>query len=157
MKYTKLLILAALTGPALALAQTDKSSSKPSAETEQAIMKIEQDLTNAVMKADVATAGPMVADGFFFTAPDGMTSSKTEFLADLKSGDLKIESSTIKDMKVQAADDGMAVATYRTTDKGSYKGKDISGEYRWTDVFVKRDGRWQLTVGQGTPIAAAKP
>ena len=99
----------------------------------------------------------MVAEGFFFTAPDGKTSSKTEFLADLKSGDLKIESSTIKDMKVQAADEGMAVVTYATTDKGSYKGKDISGEYRWTDVFVKRDGRWQLIVGQGTAIAAAKP
>lgn len=158
MKYTQLLILAALTGPALAFAQTtDKSSSKPSAETEQAIMKMEQDLTNAVIKADVAAAERMVADGSFFTPPDGKTQSKTEFLADLKSGDLKIESSTIKDMKVQAADADMAVVTYATTDKGSYKGKDISGQYRWTDVFVKRDGRWQLIVGQGTAIGSAKP
>jgi len=51
----------------------------------------------------------------------------------------------------------MAVVTYATTDKGSYKGKDISGEYRWTDVFAKRDGHWQLIVGQGTAIAPAKP
>lgn len=118
---------------------------------------MEQDLTNALVKADVATTEPMVADGFFFTAPDGKTSSKTEFLADLKSGDLKIESSTIKDMKVQAADAGMAVVTYSTTDKGSYKGKDISGEYRWTDVFGKREGRWQLVAGQGNVIGEAKP
>ena len=51
----------------------------------------------------------------------------------------------------------MAVVTYAMADKGSYKGKDISGEYRWTDVFVKRDGRWQLIAGQGTAIGAAKP
>ena len=120
-------------------------------------MKMEQDLANALIKADVAAVEPMVADGSFFTPPDGTTQSKTEFLADLKSGELKIESSTIKDMKVQAADADMAVVTYATTDKGSYKGKDISGEYRWTDVFVKRDGRWQLIAGQGTAIGAAKP
>jgi hypothetical protein len=45
------------------------------------------------------------------------------------------------------------VVTYGTTDKGSYKGKDISGNYRWTDVFVKRNGRWQIVAGQGTRVA----
>lgn len=158
MKYTQLLILAALTAPALAFAQTTgESSTKPNAETEQAIMKMEQDLTNALLKADGATAGSMLADDFFFTTPDGTTSSKPAFLADLKSGDLKIESSTIKDMKVRAADADMAVVTYGTTDKGTYKGKEISGDYRWTDVFVKRDGRWQEIAGQGTSVSAAKP
>ncbi len=101
----------------------------------------------------MAAVERMVGDGFFLTAPDGKTQSKAEFLADLKSGDLKIESSTIKDMKVQAADTDMAVVTYATTDKGSYKGTDISGDYRWTDVFAKRDGRWQLIAGQGTTVS----
>ncbi len=153
MKYT-LLILAVFIGPALALAQmTENESSKPSVETEEAIRTTEQDLTNAVIKADVAAVERMLADGFFFTGPDGMTQSKTEFLADLKSGALKIESSSINDTKVRAADADMAVVTYATTDKG----KDISGEYRWTDVFVKRDNRWQEIVGQGTALGAAKP
>jgi len=158
MKHCQFLILAALTLPTLAFAQaTDKSSSKPSAETEQAIMKMEQDLTNALIKGDVGTIELMVAEGYFFTGPDGKTSSKTQFLADVKSGDLKIASSTIRDMKVQAADADMAVVTYATTDKGTYKGKDISGEYRWIDVFMKRDGGWKLSVSQGTGIVAAKP
>jgi hypothetical protein len=152
---TPSIILLALALPSLAFGQT-KDVGKPNAETEQAIMKMEQDLTNAVIKADAAAAERMVADGFFFTAPDGKTSSKTEVLADMKSGDLKIESSVIKDMKVQASDADMAVVTYGTTDKGSYKGKDIGGEYRWTDVFAKRDGRWQLIVGQGTPVEKPK-
>ena len=47
----------------------------------------------------------------------------------------------------------MAVVVYRTNDKGTYKGKDITGEYRWLDVFVKRDGKWQIAVDQGTQIA----
>ncbi|MEP6699071.1 MAG: nuclear transport factor 2 family protein [Verrucomicrobiota bacterium] len=158
MKYCKFLILAALALPTLAFAQaTDKPASKPDTGTEQAIMKMEQDLITALIKGDVGAIGPMVADTFFFTAPDGKTSSKAQFLADVKSGDLKILSSAIKDMKVQASDSDMAVVTYATTDKGTYKGEDISGEYRWTDVFMKRDGGWELSVSQGTGIDAAKP
>jgi len=38
--------------------------------------------------------------------------------------------------------------TYRSTDKGTYKGKDISGEFRWIDVFANRGGRWRVVVSQ---------
>jgi ketosteroid isomerase-like protein len=74
-------------------------------------------------------------------------------LADIKSGTLKLESSTMSDMKVQVAGHDMAVMVYRSTDKGTYKGKDVTGEYRWLDVFVKRDGKWQIAIDQGTQIA----
>jgi hypothetical protein len=35
---------------------------------------------------------------------------------------------------------------------GQYKGKDISGQYRWTDVFVKRQGRWQVVATHASQI-----
>jgi hypothetical protein len=54
---------------------------------------------------------------------------------------LKLESSKYSDMKVQVADADMAVVMYRSNDKGTYKGKDITGEYRRLDVFVKGNGR----------------
>jgi ketosteroid isomerase-like protein len=59
----------------------------------------------------------------------------------------------MSDMKVQVAGHDMAVVAYRSTDKGTYKGKDVTGEYRWLDVFVKRDGKWQIAIDQGTQIA----
>ena len=80
-----------------------------------------------------------------------MVSTKAQNIADMKQGALKIESSKIEDMKVRVYGD-TAVVTYATTDKGTYKGRDISGQYRWTDVFVKQNGKWQLVSGQGTPI-----
>ncbi len=39
------------------------------------------------------------------------------------------------------------------TEKSSYKGKDTSGQYRFTDVFVKRNGRWQAIATQVTRVA----
>jgi hypothetical protein len=35
-----------------------------------------------------------------------------------------------------------AAVTGRWTSKETFKGKDISGQSRWTDTFIKRDGRW---------------
>ena len=37
--------------------------------------------------------------------------------------------------------------------KSSVKGKDVIDKYLWTDVFVKRDGRWQAVAPQSTKVA----
>ena len=76
-----------------------------------------------------------------------------QFLADLKSGDLAIESSEIQDMKVHVHGTA-AVVTYSTTDTGKFKGQDIGGRYRWTDTFVRHGEKWQVVAGQGTPLTA---
>src|SRR5260370_36126064 len=41
-----------------------------------------------------------------------------------------------------------AVVTGSDTEKSSYKGKDTSCKYVWTDVFVQRNGRWQALASQ---------
>jgi len=155
MKTPQTLILLAVAVPGLLFAQT-KDAAKPDADTEKALMKLEQDMSVALTKADVATAEKNLADGFYAVIPDGTTQSKAEFVADLKSGNLKLESNNLTDMKVHAAGADMAVVTYRSDDKGTYKGKDISGQYRWVDVLVKRGGAWQFIVSQGTSLADAK-
>jgi hypothetical protein len=151
MKNLRTFTMIAVAAPGLLFAQT-KDATKPDADTEKTLTKMEQDMSASLTKPDAAAAERLLADSFYLVAPDGTTQTKAQFLADLKSGDLKLEANNLSEIKVQAADADMAVVTYRSTDKGSYKGHDISGEYRWTDVLVKRDGRWQFVVGQGTAI-----
>ena len=114
-------------------------------------MKVENDMLAALLKRDGATFGKYFADDAVLTTPDGNVQTKVQLLADVKSGELVLESSTISDMKVRVYGDA-AVATYTTTDKGTYKKQDISGRYRWTDTFVRRAGDWKLVAGHGTPI-----
>jgi len=118
---------------------------------EQELMQLEQKLADAIVKGDMAFFGSHLADNATLTDPSGMVNTKAQLEADVKSGALKLESSKIDDMKVQTHGDA-AIVTYKTTDKGKYKEMDISGEYRWIDVFVKKDGKWMIVAGQGTPI-----
>jgi hypothetical protein len=43
----------------------------------------------------------------------------------------------------QPASAGTAAVHGLWTEKSSLNGKDTSGTYRYTDTFIKRDGRWQ--------------
>ena len=118
---------------------------------EQDLMQLEQKLADAIVKGDMAFFGSHLADNAILTDPSGMVNTKAQLEADVKSGALKLESSKIDDMKVQTHGD-VAIVTYKTTDKGKYKEMDISGDYRWIDVFVKKDGKWLIVAGQGTQI-----
>jgi hypothetical protein len=148
-----ILTLAVLTITTLSIAsgQTKDNSNKQSGNVEQNLKHIEQELLDSILKGDASVSDRYLSDNYVFTGPDAVVVDKTRMLADLKSGDLKIESSTPEDMKVQVYGN-VAVVTYGSTDKGTYKGKDLSGKYRWMDVFVKQKGHWQLVAGQGTPV-----
>ncbi len=119
----------------------------------QNLTRLEHEDSEAMLKGNTTVLDRDTADAFVFTAPDGATSNKADVISSVKSGDLKFESSVISDMKVMQYGDA-AVVTYTTTDKGSFKGQDISGTYRWTDVWVKQGAKWQVVAGQGTPIMA---
>lgn len=154
MNYSKLIaLLFALVLPAAFLAQ---SSDAPNPDLEKAIMKFEHDMSAALTKPDADAAAKMLADTFYAVNPDGSTQGKAQFVADLKSGKFKLESNQLDDMKVHAANADMAIVTYRSTDKGSYDGHDLSGQYRWLDVLAKRNGTWQFIVSQGTKIEPPK-
>lgn len=118
---------------------------------EKTIMKMEQEITDGLVKGDTTLFEKYTVAETAFTDPGGMLLSKSQLMAQFKSGDLKLESSKIEGMKVQMFGN-TAVATYATTDKGMFKTRDISGRYRWTDVFVKIRGKWQMVASQGTPV-----
>ena len=152
MKYHHLILSLAF-GLALSTTALAKEKGDRAQTLKATLKKIEQELNDSILKSDPSAFEKYLTSDYLGIGPDGVTQNKSELLADIKSGTLKLESSTMSDMKVQVAGHDMAVVAYRSTDKGTYKGKDVTGEYRWLDVFVKRDGKWQIAVDQGTQIA----
>ena len=139
-----LTLLVVLTAASLGWGQTEK--------VEQTVMQMERDWAQALVKADVATMDRILADDWFGQGPPGGSSNKAGALAALKSGAPKYDSVTVGERKVRVFGD-VAVVTGTQDEKSSYKGKDSSGHYVWTDVFVKRQGKWQAVVSQWAPAS----
>ena len=121
--------------------------------TAKTLMDCEIDWANAYLKGDTARLAEIEASDYTGTDPSGHVSNKAQDIADVKSGTFKAESFKLDDMKVTMVNATAAVVTGRSTIKGTYKGQDISGQYRFTDTWVKRQGRWQCIASQATPLA----
>jgi hypothetical protein len=90
-----------------------------------------------------------------FTDPAGQVWTKTRELDTIKAGDLQIDSFELSEVKVRLYEN-TAVVTMRIVWQGRFRDTDISGPQRMTDVFVKRDGRWQCVASQATRIPLPK-
>jgi len=116
--------------------------STPAGNDEQTLTQIEDAWAQALLKADLPTLDGILASDYVFTGAEGEVQTKTQSMDELKNGVLKFTAFAVDDMNVRVFGD-TAVVTGRSTEEGIERGKDISGQDRWTDVFVRRDGRWQ--------------
>jgi ketosteroid isomerase-like protein len=139
--------------PCLVWGQTSPQKAAPAKSTkvEQELIKLEQDWAKATVARDIQTFARMEADDYFFTDDDGTTWGKAKDLEDVKTGVFVVTSFVSDDIKVSVNGDA-AVVTGRTTMKAQYKGKDASGQIRWTDTWIKRGGVWQCVAEQVTRI-----
>jgi ketosteroid isomerase-like protein len=130
------------------------AASKGNAETEQALIKLENEFANAYVK-DIAAAERIMADDYIFITPDGEIRTKADEIGDLKSGKLKVIALTAGEMKVRVyGKAAVVIGIYEL--KGTFDGKDISGRFRFTDVFVHEKNEWRIVSTHASKPAATK-
>ena len=152
MKRTSAAVLLAALAVPLALSQTSGQQEKAQGASSlvDTFTKIENDWWQADKAKDEKALDQILADDWFYLGPD-KTMTKAQELADLKKRDENIASLTLTDMKVRLYGN-VAVVTFREHENSTKKNTDSSGDYRYTDVFVKRQGLWQAVNSQGTPV-----
>ena len=139
-----------VTGLALFMVMAVGAQSQKS--VEQEILKLENDWSTAWQKKDATFLQKLFADEYLSTDQDGNTFTKSQELANLALAGTATTSFALSDMKVHVYGD-VALVTGRNTIKATYKGNDTSGAYRFTDVIVKRDGRWQVVATHGSMVS----
>lgn len=119
-------------------------------EVEQHVRQLNDDWVKAILRGDGETLNRIMADDFFFTYPlEG--DDKAQFIADVTSGDLKIEHISREQVSVRVFG-GTAVLTARDSATWLYHGRELSGQYKIISVFTERAGRWQLCAIQVCPM-----
>jgi uncharacterized protein (TIGR02246 family) len=124
--------------------------STASGEDEQTLLQLERNWSEAFVKKDVATLDRILANEFQANWP-AFVGNKKQFLGLVKSGVAKAESAVNSELKAFVFGD-MAIVHGLATEQSSVAGKNTSGQYRYTDVFVKRDGRWQCVTGYSIKV-----
>jgi ketosteroid isomerase-like protein len=141
---TCLMLLAASTAFS-ADARTGKNSA------EQALIQLENDWSQADLDRDPAALNRILAEDWIGIDFEGRVQNKQQALQGIRSGSGSLESTVLRNMKVRVYGN-TAVVTGTDTEKGEYHGKDSSGRYVWTDVFVRRNGRWRAVSSQSTKL-----
>src|SRR5438067_11268075 len=119
-------------------------------EIERHVRQLNDDWVKAMVRADAATLDRIMADDFFFTYPlEG--DDKAQFIADVTSGDLKIQHITREQLNVRVFGT-TAVLTARDSATWLYHGRELAGQYKIMSVFAERAGRWQLCAVQACPM-----
>jgi|ERR1044071_1681447 ketosteroid isomerase-like protein len=155
MQRTLIIIAGALLFSAMAAGQTASKKTSADAKLEQALMQMERDWSAAYLSHDTAVVARILADDYLGTDGRGVMTDKAQEIEDARAADAnrKVLSEFIDDMKVRLYGD-TAIVNGRTTEKLEINGKELIIQYRRTDVFVKRNGRWQCVSFHGSRILA---
>lgn len=117
------------------------------------ILNLAEELRQAEMRVDREALGRFYADDMMVTAPIGIVVDKPLVEEELRrAATARVDVYDKDDIKVRAYGD-TAVASYRLTVKGEHEGVEISQQFRITDVWLRREGRWQI-ISRHTAVMA---
>ena len=135
----------------LSLAFGQSPTAQPANNTsEEEVRQAMEKYRTAILQRDVGMLEKIWADDYVFVNAGGDVLTKTERLANIKSGATTLDSINQEENVTVRIYQNSAVVTSRVTLKGQYSGQPISGEYRSILVWVKGPGGWQLVSNQST-------
>ena len=108
------------------------------------VLKVEQKNTEAVARGDIATLDRIYSDELSFSAR-GELLTKAQVLENIKSGRFDNKVPIHKDIKAHVFGDTVVLTGYSTSIV-HYKGKETRGPRWFTNVYIKRNGQWQMVV-----------
>jgi len=130
-------------------------ASNQTGDVEKELAQIEQKIVKAWLNGDRKTIESILAPDWSVIDLTGRVLTKAQVLQELGSGERKIESGSVDDLKVRAFGK-IAIVTGRSVLAGTYQGNRVSVVLRFTDVFAKREDGWQVVASQGTQVAQPK-
>ena len=119
----------------------------------EVITKLDQQWAKASITKDTAFLKSIWADDLRFTQPDGKVFDKEAALADAKGDTDTFTSSVIAPYKVRVYGKNFAVTDGEHHVAGKDKeGKPFSRKFRFTNVWVRKNGKWQVVRGHASQL-----
>jgi ketosteroid isomerase-like protein len=125
-------------------------------ENHHEIFQLEETWRNAVLKADIPALDALLSDDYTAITADGALQSKEQTLESLRSGTTHFTAIAVSDRKVRFYGT-TALVTCKAVMSGTHAGADISGNYRYTRVYVRNgQGEWKVVSFEVNRIRAPR-
>jgi ketosteroid isomerase-like protein len=108
----------------------------------------------AQLRKDRAAIEQFLASDMVFVRGSGKRADRTDFLATFTSPDLELAPFEITNPVFVALGDNAGLVGGETVMSGKEGGEAFREHFRYADIFVWRDGRWQCVYAQVTMIPA---
>lgn len=153
MKHILIIVALVILSCTLTPAQTTPEKPYENGNTEQVILQLENEGREATLKNDIEANNRLLADNWMNINPDGSVTTKAKLLELLKDGSFKIMSIENDEVMVRVYGDA-AVVTGRSTTKRTGQGSEVvARQVRFTRVYAKSKGQWQVVSAHNTLIA----
>src|SRR5947207_13122198 len=117
---------------------------------------IEQQWLDAYMKSDPSFIKNLEAEDYSIIEPDGAVSTKDMDVKSVTNKTFVLKSATMSDFKCRMIGESVAVVTAMLKMSGTDDGKAFDGDFRGTDVFEKKGGKWMAVASQLTKVEKEK-
>jgi ketosteroid isomerase-like protein len=116
------------------------------------IDQLEEDWRNAILKGNTTSMNSLLADDYMAITASGTLQTKEETLANLRTGKTHFSTLDISDRKVRFYGT-TALVTSLAVVQGSSEEGEISGNYRYTRVYVRNpQGAWKIVSFEASKI-----
>ena len=122
-------------------------------DTGQTIIDLDKKRMQAMAAKDIATLNAVLADDLIYTHSSARLDTKASLIGNMQSGSTVYTSVEPSEVKAQDLGDAV-VLTGVAQIKVVSQGKPNAFGVRFTDVYAKRNGRWQMVTWQSTRLPA---
>ena len=123
-----------------------------SKDAQKAVLSTDDARIKARERADVQMMFRIYADDYTLVTAEGDIRTKDDQISEMRSGKLQFRPIELLERTVRVYKRTAIVQSHERS-VIIRDGRDIGGNFRANRVYVKRDGRWQLVLTQGTRIA----
>ena len=143
MKGILIVLAFAVSMPSFAHGGQSQHSADDTARVVQAVMKLERKWVSAILRHDVKTMDRLLADDFIGVGSGGVVRDKIQTMADFRSSPASFTAIDLDEFNFRVDADSY-VMSGRARVKVRLEDQELSQQFSYSKVYVKRRGRWQI-------------
>jgi ketosteroid isomerase-like protein len=113
------------------------------------VIELDRKRMTAMAQKDIATLNELIADDLIYTHSSARLDTKQSLIGNMESGSTVYTSVVPSDVKAQDLGDSV-VLTGSCRISVNSGGNAMSFGVRFTDVYARRNGKWQMVTWQST-------